>query len=360
MSQRLPTVFLRLEGPLQAWGTTSHYGVRATGDVPSKSGVIGLVCSAMGLRRSQVGPWLEKLKRLKMGVRVDRPGRVLMDYHTSGAKIGLMSAQGKIKITQTTGEIEAQVSRCYYLADASFLAALQGEGEIIREVSSGLLNPVWPPFLGRKSCPPSMPVYAGKGEFPGVREALASQKWQPRTSDEIDRSEWIGGQVIQLHALVDADPSDGSSSRVPDVPLTLSPPNYGFRFVVETRIPADIGPALQPDLGGWRPHTEPRSARWQDKRRERLEMDRHLCVFCKEPAQHVHHVTYENAPCEETEDLRSVCELCHAALTMIEYSEGRTKERLDPFAVKWRTRIINARQKILNDSIPLRVRRRGD
>ena len=44
------TVFLWLEGPLQAWGVTSRFAVRDTGDVPSKSGVLGLVCAALGLR----------------------------------------------------------------------------------------------------------------------------------------------------------------------------------------------------------------------------------------------------------------------------------------------------------------------
>jgi CRISPR system Cascade subunit CasD len=360
MSERLPTVFLRLEGPLQAWGTTSRYSIRATDGVPSKSGVIGLICSALGLRRSRVGPTLERLNRLKMGVRVDRAGRVLMDYHTSGANIGLMSAQGKIKITQTTGEIEAQVSRCYYLADASFLVALQGEGEIIGDVMSALRNPVWPPFLGRKSCPPSLPVYVAKGEFRSLAEALASQTWQPRTREELDTSNMLEQRAIRLQGLLETAIAHGFSLKVPDVPLTFSPPTFGFRFVAETTIEAEIGQALQSDMPRWRAHQEPTSHRWKDKRKERLELDRHLCVFCKAPADDVHHVTYENAPFEETGDLRSVCKLCHSALTMIEYSEGRGQERLDPSDVKWRQRIINARQVILNDSIPLRIRRRGD
>lgn len=359
MSDLVPTVFLRLEGPLQAWGTTSRHSVRATGDVPSKSGVIGLICSAMGLRRRQVGPWLEKLNRLKMGVRVDRPGRVLMDYHTAGAKIGLMSAQGKIKITQKTGEIEPQVSRCYYLADASFLAALQGEGETIRIVSSKLQKPEWPPFLGRKSCTPSMPVYAGEGEFSSLTRALASLIWQPRISEEKDALELIDGHAIQLDGFLETDSSNESSFRAPDVPLTFSPPTYGLRSVAKTSIEAEIGREWQPHVPDWHPHRE-RNSRWEAMKKERMGKDRYLCVFCKDEAKHVHHVTYKNSPFEELDDLRSVCELCHAALTMIEYSEGRTEERLDPSDVKHRQRIIKARDLILHDSIPLRIRRRGD
>ncbi len=120
------TVFLRLEGPLQAWGTTSRFVVRDTGDEPSKSGVLGLLCAALGRSRCQADDSLAKLRHLRMGVRVDRPGVVWSDYHTAGAKIGLTKAAGGIKKTEITGEIETALSRRDYLCDASFLVALMG------------------------------------------------------------------------------------------------------------------------------------------------------------------------------------------------------------------------------------------
>jgi CRISPR system Cascade subunit CasD len=47
------TIFIRLEGPLQAWGDTSKFVIRRTMDAPTKSGVLGLICCAMGLSRQQ-------------------------------------------------------------------------------------------------------------------------------------------------------------------------------------------------------------------------------------------------------------------------------------------------------------------
>jgi len=44
---------------------------------------------------------------LVLGVRVDRPGRLLVDYHTVGGGEGggVMSAEGKIKRNATTKEL---------------------------------------------------------------------------------------------------------------------------------------------------------------------------------------------------------------------------------------------------------------
>ena len=44
----MPTLLLRLVGPMQAWGTSSRFDERDTGKEPSKSGVIGLLAAALG------------------------------------------------------------------------------------------------------------------------------------------------------------------------------------------------------------------------------------------------------------------------------------------------------------------------
>ena len=46
MSQ--PYLLLWLEGPLQSWGHDSRFGRRDTLPFPTKSGVLGMVCAALG------------------------------------------------------------------------------------------------------------------------------------------------------------------------------------------------------------------------------------------------------------------------------------------------------------------------
>src|SRR5262245_44963159 len=79
----MSVLLLRLAGPMQSWGTQSRFSVRDTGLEPSKSGVVGLLCAALGRKRHEP---LDDLARLQMGVRADRPGRVARDYHTAGGE----------------------------------------------------------------------------------------------------------------------------------------------------------------------------------------------------------------------------------------------------------------------------------
>ena len=46
------TLLLRLAGPMQSWGLESRFDQRDTGREPSKSGVLGLICAALGKPRT--------------------------------------------------------------------------------------------------------------------------------------------------------------------------------------------------------------------------------------------------------------------------------------------------------------------
>jgi len=43
----MPTLLLRLAGPMQSWGLSSRFTIRDTSLEPSKSGVLGLLCAAL-------------------------------------------------------------------------------------------------------------------------------------------------------------------------------------------------------------------------------------------------------------------------------------------------------------------------
>ena len=89
----MPTLLLRLVGPMQSWGTTSRFDQRDTGKEPSKSGVVGLLAAALGIDREN---WtdLEPLTRLSMGVRHDRPGVIQSGLPDSGMRRNRHHHQG--------------------------------------------------------------------------------------------------------------------------------------------------------------------------------------------------------------------------------------------------------------------------
>ncbi len=147
----MATLLLRLAGPMQAWGTTSRFDERDSGLEPSKSGVIGLICAALGRDRSQP---VDDLATLRMAVRVDREGLLMRDYQTA---TGVLLASGKPDLKRTV------VSPRFYLSDAVFLVGLEGERCLLDMIQQALRHPVWPLALGRKSMPPTQPVWLQNG-----------------------------------------------------------------------------------------------------------------------------------------------------------------------------------------------------
>jgi CRISPR system Cascade subunit CasD len=140
----MTTLLMQLVAPMQSWGVQSHFGHRDTGLEPSKSGVIGLACAALGRDRAEP---IDDLAALRMGVRVDREGMLKTDFHT---------AQDVLK--SDGGRKDTELSRRYYLSDAAFLVGLEGDAAVLRTVHAALLNPRWMLFLGRKAFVPSRPI----------------------------------------------------------------------------------------------------------------------------------------------------------------------------------------------------------
>lgn len=172
----MPTLLMRLAGPMQAWGTTSRFDERDTQLEPSKSGVVGLLCAALGRDRAEP---VNDLAQLRMGVRVDREGLLMRDYQTATGV--LIAADAKPKMDRTV------VSPRYYLADAAFLVGMEGtDWALLEQLNAALRAPFWPLALGRKSFAPSMPVWLADapqdGPFAGLHpDALeAALAEQPR------------------------------------------------------------------------------------------------------------------------------------------------------------------------------------
>jgi len=147
----MAVLLLRLSGPMQSWGTQSRFSNRDTDLEPSKSGVIGLLCAAMGKSREDQSS-VEQLSRLKMGIRIDLPGTMARDYHTA-SKV----------VTADGGNKACELSNRFYLADACFLVALLGELRLLEILYSALASPVWPLYLGRKAFVPGSPIFLPDG-----------------------------------------------------------------------------------------------------------------------------------------------------------------------------------------------------
>ncbi|WP_030894734.1 MULTISPECIES: type I-E CRISPR-associated protein Cas5/CasD [Streptomyces] len=241
-------LLLQLAGPLQSWGQRSQFNRRDTAPEPTKSGVIGLLAAALGRDREQP---IDDLTALLLGVRADQPGTVLRDYHTAAdyRERPLLSAQVSKKGEQkpTTPAKYTQVTRRFYLQDAVFLAALQGPVELLERLDSALRAPVFPPALGRRSCPPSRPLALGLADSDGDLETVMSST--PWRAGEPALARHKSGSAtperIDLTATIEA-PEAGEDS-VCDVPLSFSQERRGLteRRVRHLTVTAPTGLAPQ-------------------------------------------------------------------------------------------------------------------
>lgn len=188
------TLFLRLEGPMQSWGERSPWKYRDSAREPTKSGVVGLLACALGVSNDEDLRHLSG--QIRIGVRCDKSGRMLTDYHTVG---GGHKDQGVLR--QATGELKppTYIEQTYrsYLHDASFLVAvLASESNLIDKLANALRNPHWPIFLGRKSCPLAYPPLEGIGDYDSLKTAL--ETW--------GKTEWP--EHTNVRAVIECLPSD--------------------------------------------------------------------------------------------------------------------------------------------------------
>ena len=173
---------LRLGGPLQSWGGSQRLErYRRTEAFPTKSAVVGLTAAALGRFRSDA---IDDLAQLRFGVRSDRPGEVMRDFHTLSSLFDEKGrfAPGRGRLPTASGGYRSaatstQVTERFYLADACFVAGLEGGEDLLTLIDDALRRPVFPLYLGRRSCPPDRPVRLGLHEG-ALLEVLGRIPWQ--------------------------------------------------------------------------------------------------------------------------------------------------------------------------------------
>lgn len=213
----MSVLLLRLAGPLQSWGSSSRFARRGTEVAPTKSGVIGMLAAARGIRRTEP---LTELLGLEFGVRLDQPGQILRDFQTARSLDGRRSAP---------------LTYRFYLSDAAFLGAVSGERRLLEGLAEALDRPQFPLYLGRRSCPPVGPVNLGVHDWT-IDQAFEEWSW---TAAEWWRKRSIRSRTVLLEVIRDARPGDPVTETMPDEPVSFDPAHrqHTWRSVVRQRVP---------------------------------------------------------------------------------------------------------------------------
>ena len=210
----MKTILLKFGGPMQSWGTSSHFETRNTDYYPSKSAVIGVIAASFGYSRDE-DEKIRKLNELDFAVRVDQVGLLKKDYQTA----------------RRLKKDEPYVTNRYYLEDAIFVVAISNDDDKwIEEIYTAIKNPYFQPFMGRRSCP-VQPDFVIDMVETGAIEALQNLEWQA--------SDWYKKRnrnyVADIYADKDLLPESGYTMRNDRViSFSQKERKFGPRFEART------------------------------------------------------------------------------------------------------------------------------
>ncbi len=184
-------LLLWLEAPLQSWGHDSKFGRRDSLNFPTKSGIMGLLCCAMGKEGEQreflaefatlpqtVLSFVRSREHAEKTVKAEREP-LLRDFHMVGSNYDDKDPWQTLLIPKTAQGKKAvgggaKLTYRYYLQDSYFAAIVQVPEHWANAIAEGLQNPVWNLYLGRKSCVPTDFIY--RGSFTDEAQAISKAK----------------------------------------------------------------------------------------------------------------------------------------------------------------------------------------
>jgi CRISPR system Cascade subunit CasD len=206
----------RLYGPMAAFGGTAVGENRHTYAHPAKSAVLGLIAGALGVRREEEDIHQKLSAGYGFAVLVDSPGVPLQDFHTAQTSPAVEMKKQRHFVTRkdelgiAKERLETVLSRRDYLCDFVATVCLWQQEDAVpfspEAIAKGLNHPVFVPYLGRKSCPLSIPTEAQVIEADSVLAAFCKADFGcDRFLRQIRRSDrpgmyWEDGAVAGVGA----------------------------------------------------------------------------------------------------------------------------------------------------------------
>ena len=235
----MKTILLKFAGPLQSYGTSSHFETRYTEYYPSKSAVIGLLAACLGYRRDEAEK-IRELSKLQFAVRIDQDGDLLRDYHIARS------------YKNTGAELRTYVTNRYYLEDALFVVALSGMDELIDTLTKAIKSPYFQPFMGRRSLPVPVDFFLGESAE-DILDSLRNLPWQAAPWYKKKKRKQGIGEKISLEVYADEeilkDEKISRSKLRRDIPISFSQKGRQFAFRQEACISIEVLSGIEKGLG---------------------------------------------------------------------------------------------------------------
>lgn len=190
----------RLYGPLASWGTAAVGEERPTGQVPSRSALLGLLGAALGIKREDESSQQELQTSVQFGIKQLSAGSLLRDYHTTQvppqrSKVVHLTRRAEL----CADKQETILSQRDYRCDGLWVVAVwltEKSAYTLSDFQKALQRPVYTLYLGRKSCPVAAPLdpvictsvtlkEALDHSFPFLTRSHKEDRWR------LQRDKWV-------------------------------------------------------------------------------------------------------------------------------------------------------------------------
>lgn len=181
-------LLFRLYGPLASWGDIAVGVNRPSYDHPSKSATMGLLAAALGIRRDEEEKHRELSESYNFAVAVHSSGNFLRDYHTvqvpsaSAIKNQKYILTRKEELGVDKDELSTILSSRDYYCDSYYTVVIWAKNAefpySLELIGKKLREPEFVLYLGRKSCPPSLPFEAKIVSGDNLEEAIKKAEFK--------------------------------------------------------------------------------------------------------------------------------------------------------------------------------------
>ncbi|PID44746.1 MAG: type I-E CRISPR-associated protein Cas5/CasD [Proteobacteria bacterium] len=183
----------QLHGALASWGDIAVGEHRPSLGHPTKSALTGLLAAAIGIEREDDKDHLRLNQDYCFAVCVREPGEVLRDYHTVQVPGGKRSyAIRRDELMFDKHNRNTILSQRDYRTDAWYQVAVaccaDSPPYSLEALREKLLKPRFTLYLGRKSCPVSLPLFPQISTASSLKQAFDQY---PLGLEEETAANWI-------------------------------------------------------------------------------------------------------------------------------------------------------------------------
>ncbi|PSV38092.1 type I-E CRISPR-associated protein Cas5/CasD [Photobacterium sp. GB-210] len=190
-----PYLVFRLYGAMASWGQPAVGGDRHTGIIPSRSALLGLLGAGLGIKRDDQPTLTMLQKSVQFSIKQWVPSSLLRDYHTTQVaannnKVHYHTRKQELDM----GKLATVLSSRDYRCDGIWVVAVSLTNDAmfsLEQLQQALLTPAYPLCLGRKSCPPALPLMPTILEPCSLKQALDTSFPAITGSEKSDRY-WFG------------------------------------------------------------------------------------------------------------------------------------------------------------------------